>query len=389
MKSFGFWNTLLFVLLVAVGCKNASKSLQRGQYDDAITRSISVLNKNPGDQKHLDILKAAYRLADLDDKDRLETLKRTGQPDIWERVIRIYENMIARNRKVESLSSSIKQAIDFRYECHVDALAEARLRAAEHFYALAVQRLETGNRFDIRRAYNDLERVIRYAGNAYRDAPRLRDIAREAGVTYVNYRVENRTAFPLPHEGIYHLGNISPETLSSFWIRYEVGSQRPDIHFEVVFTIDRFTLSPITTSSKQNSYSQTIEDGRDYVRDNSGRVILDSLGNPVTVPRRITVRCDVTEISHRRTARLGGNLAYFDVETQRWLRTFPLTWEQTATSTTFNVRGDTRALPADVARRINAPVSSLPNDMDMIISATRGLSRQIHTTMNNNKSLVR
>ena len=380
---------LLLLSLFVMSCTSASKSFRRGQYDDAIARSIKILNRDPANQRHLEILKNAYRMANFNDQERILALKNTGQPDIWGRIVTTYERMIARNRKIEALPSSVKNEIEFTYESHSQELATARQRASEFHYAAGLERLARGTRPDARQAFAEFERVVVFSGLNFRDVRDLKARAEELGTTHVLFHVVNRSGAFLPHEAVWNLTNIQPQALNRRWIRFDTEPRRPSYHFEVIFTLDRATIFPISVNSRRFTESRTITEGTEFQTDSRGRPVLDSLGNPIRIPKTVTLRCTVTELTQQRRARLDGNVAYFDVENQRVIRTIFLNRTVSAHSTTFSTHGDLRALSDQTRRRITAPFIPLPHDADLLIWASRDMNELIRQTLLDNRQLIR
>lgn len=381
--------TLLLLTLFAIGCTSASKFFKRGKYDDAITASIRVLNREPSNQKHLDILRDAYRVADAEDKTRILTLKETGEPDIWGNIITIYERMIARNRKVEALPSSVKNVIDFVYQSHGEELTTAKQRATEYHYATGIQRLNLGTKTEARQAFAHFEKVVLYSGANYRDVRELRARAEELGTTFVLFSLVNRTATFLPPDAIWHLTNVHPESMNKRWVKYDTEPRRSSYQYEITFTLERNIWYPTTASTKRFTETRTITDGTEYKTDSKGKPVLDSNGNFIKIPKTVTLKCVVAERIQQRKARLDGSLTYFDVENQRVVRMIPLTRTVVANSSRFTTTGDLRALSDQTRRRITAPFVPLPQNDELIIWASRDLGEQIRQALIENAHVVR
>jgi hypothetical protein len=383
-------SVLLVLLLLAIGCTNASKAFRQGRYDDAINRCITVLHKEPSNRKHLDILRDAYRVADANDRERILSLRQSGQPDIWGNIVTIYERMVSRNRRINALPSSVLSEINFEYQSHSEELAEAKRRAAEFHYANGIRLLNMGTRMEARQAFAQFERVVTYAGLHFRDVQELRDRAEELGTVFVLFMAENRTNTFLPHEAIWHLTNIQPQqALNRRWIRYDTEPRRSHYQYEIMFVLERRFVFPMNINTRRFTENRTITDGTEVKTDSRGRPVLDSNGNVIRVPRQLNLRCDVTEITQQKRVRLDGSLTYFDVENQRVLRVIPLTRTFSAQSVIFSTHGDLRALSDQTRRRISAPFIPLPNDEEMLVWAARDLSEMVRETLSNNSNLIR
>ena len=380
---------LILLSLFAIGCTNASKAFKKGQYDDAINRCIQILQKEPTNQKYLEILRDAYRIADANDKERILTLKGSGQPDIWGSTITIYERMIARNRRIDALPSSAKNEIEFVFYSHSNELTEAKRKATEYHYAEGIRRLNFGTRTEARQAFTQFERVVVYSGIDYRDVRNLMARAEELGTTFVLFRVVNNSPTYLPHEAVWHLINIQPQVLNKRWVKYDTDSIRPNYHFDVVFSLDRTILFPPAVNTRSFTETRTITDGTEFQTDSRGNPVQDSAGNFIRIPRNITLKCVVTEVTQSVQARLDGTMTYFDVETQRFLRSIPLSRTFTAHSSSFRTDGDLRALSDQTRKRITAPVMPLPAPDQMLVWAAQDMTEMIRETLSANSNLMR
>jgi len=380
---------LLLLSLFVIGCQSASKSFRQGRFDEAINRSITVLNREPTNQQHQSILMDAYRVADANDKERILSLRESGQPDIWSNVVSIYQRMIARNQRIRALPSSVLNQINFTYESHSEELAAARQRAAEFHYASGVRLLNIGTRAEARRAFNDFERVISYAGIGFRNVRELREQAIELGTIFVLFNVINRSPAYLPHEAVWYLTNINPQNLNRRWIQYDTEPRRSRYQFEVTFALERRIVFPININTRRFTETRTITDGTEFQLDSRGNPVLDSAGNAIRIPKRVTLRCTVTEMTHQKRVRLEGSLIYFDVENQRPMRTFFLNRTFTAQSTIFSTHGDLRALSDQTRRMVTTPPIPLPNDEQMLIWAARDLGEIVRQALVDNSNLIR
>ncbi|MDR2907036.1 MAG: hypothetical protein LBU91_03475 [Bacteroidales bacterium] len=390
MKSFHFWLILVGIVLVVVSCTSASKYLQRGRYDDAITKSISDLKKNPADEESLGILRDAYRLADLNDKERLASLEAQNYPEIWDGVITIYQTMIARNKRMEELPSSVKNTVNFQYESYENQLNDAKHKAADYHYGIALKRMEQHTTAEYRAAYNDFNKVIQYVGSNYKDVAELQAEAREKGTVYVCYTVDNRSGHSIPNEAIYNFGDIDPQTLNSSWVKYEVGCDRESSQYQITYTLDRCNIFQPKSEIRQKSYSKEIQDGTEYKTDENGKPVLDASGNFIKIPKIVHISCNVVEVIQRKSIQIGGVLTFINVENNyRVMRTLPITRSTSVARSTFDIKGDTRAIPADVQKRISKPSFPMPVDNDLMITASQDMVGHIRQSIRNNAYLFK
>jgi hypothetical protein len=297
--------------------------------------------------------------------------------------------MIARNKRLDALPSSVKNTINFSYNSHSEELATARQRAAEYHYAAGVQRLNIGTKTDARQAFSHFEKVVQYAGLNYRDVRELKDHAQELGTSFVLYGFINHSRTFLPHEATWNLSHVNLQTLNKKWIKYDIEPRRSYYQYEVTLALDRRLIYPPTVNTKRFTETRTITDGTEIKRDSKGKPVLDSLGNMIKVPKTLTLKCIVTEVTQQKRVRLDGTLTYFDTETNRVLRTLDLTRTVVAQSVTFSTNGDLRALSDQTRNRLRAPFVPLPNDEEMLVWASNELGEIIRQLLIDNAHLIR
>ncbi len=79
----------LIITLIFVGCKSASKQLEKGNYDAALQKSAKKIKKNPTkNDDEVWVFNDAYRMATTRDNDAIARLKRKGDPALWEQIYR-------------------------------------------------------------------------------------------------------------------------------------------------------------------------------------------------------------------------------------------------------------------------------------------------------------
>ena len=115
--------------------------------------------------------------------------------------------------------------------------------------------------------------------------------------------------------------------------------------------------------------SKRIKDGFEYVLDEKGNVMKDSLGNDIKVDRYVQVHAWVLETHQQKVARIVGELAFFDVRRSTLLESRPLNAEAIFENYAATFRGDRRALSPETRNRIgNVPVP-FPSDENMLYDA--------------------
>jgi hypothetical protein len=81
------------VAILFISCKTASKLYQKGNYDEAVELAAKKLQKDPNDQKFLDILQNSYRYAVNDHESRIRSNSESSNELRWEWMYNEYASL--------------------------------------------------------------------------------------------------------------------------------------------------------------------------------------------------------------------------------------------------------------------------------------------------------
>jgi len=179
------WYIYLVVTLILASCTSSKKLLQRGDYDSLIDRSVRNLIKNPNSEEDAEMLDKTYKLANERDMERLRYLKLEGNPNTWDEIFNLYNNLKNRQTNVRKvLPLKIKgRTIEYDFIDYDAEIVEAKRNAAEYFYAHGKEIMENNDKDSYRQAYYELRRAKEYSGGAYRDLDQLIDESKYRGMS--------------------------------------------------------------------------------------------------------------------------------------------------------------------------------------------------------------
>ena len=148
----------LFVLsFLMIDCSSGKRSLEKGNYDQAVYQAVNRLQKDTDNRKALKTLVDAYGYAAGDHLDKIREAKLSSDVLRWETVIREYEALNALIDEIKRCPSC-RQTIPLP-EKYTSEIAEARLNAAAVRYARGLKLLEEKNRLSAKQAYYDFEKT--------------------------------------------------------------------------------------------------------------------------------------------------------------------------------------------------------------------------------------
>jgi len=365
---------LAVMIFTLQSCASAEKLVDNGHYDQAITLAQRKLSgkqkKNPKLVRAAEEAFAKVTARDLRDIDRLK-----GRDDAWGRINNTYRNIRARQEALHPLlplTDKNGYTATFNF---VDVRAEeeeSRNKAAAYHYGQAQELMrlaENGDKPAARSAYRELEETLRYFRN-YRDAGELQRYAHELGTTHIIVKVENDAPVVTPADFDRRLKQLNVADFSSFWQAYHLyDNNRTDYDYQIKLRITDIIVSPEVIREREYVDSKEIEDGYDYVLDNRGNVVKDSLGNDIKVVRNVTINAVVLEVLQQKEANVQGVVEVYNIKERRLVRTQPLAATALFENYASTFRGDKRALSRQSRNRIgNSPIP-FPTTEAMVLQA--------------------
>ena len=359
---------LIFAGLI-LGC-SSTHYLNKGMYDKAIGKSVKKLKNNPSKIKEINVLKQAYSNANQKDNDRIEFLRKTGQPDIWDEIFNIYNNLKNREDLVKVLPENILSAIDYKYINYDDEIISAKRKAAEFFYAHAMDLLKKKDKNSAREAYSDLLKVKGYYKD-YKDVDSQIQIALFQGTTNVLFKIQNQTGIPFHPNFEEELLKISLSDLNGQWLNFD-NKPNPGIDYDynIFLNIKLIDVSPEQVNTNNWMETKEVQDGWQYVYDKRGNVMKDSSGNDIKVPKYKTISCKVSETVLHKSSIISGFMDFYDNNTKQLIKSEPITAETYFDNVFTQAVGDFDALKPETIQKVkNSQPIPFPSDVDMIFKA--------------------
>lgn len=368
----------LFILfLIAYACASPQKLVQKGEYDKAIHKLVKKLIKKPDNQKDINTLKHAMRVANEQNLDSIKFMRQSGQPDIWYSVYKNYYHLKLREDLIKTLPTSVLDKIGFKYTDYGENIKNAKTKAAAYFYAHAEKLLETGNKDDARTAYYELVKISDMFDD-YKDTEELMRKALVLGTDYILYKVKNRSASVIPNTLLFQLRNLDLLDLDKKFVNFntkEVPGRNYD--YNVVLTLTNVDVAPERV--KENHYTESKKIVEKYIdkTDKDGNVIKDDNGDPVKVPVYKEVTCDITEIIKTKSVRLKGFVDFVNNHTGQVTNSTPVSAESLFKNVSAYAHGDLRACSKKTLALLDQPKLPFPPTSDMLNDAGEKLKEVV------------
>ena len=377
---------LLILSFLIISCTSSQKMLERGQYDRAIDRATEKLMKKPNNSKELGVLKEAYELANMFDKERIEFLELEGREESWVEIYELYEQLNWRQNKIRRLPTQVRN--EFTFYNYDSQIIESKMAAAEISYKRGLDYLERGDKMSARQAYYEFDRAARiYPG--FEDVDQKLYESHQMGINHALYFIENNSGMVLPEFFDVEMKKTTLKDLNTHWLNFDTyENENIDYDYFLVLNITEIAFSPETVERKIYSESREIQDGMRYELDSNGNVKKDSTGTDIRVPNMVTVTAEITESEQKKTAFVAGSLDIYDLRTDQLLRTESASVEAVFQHRYGEFTGNRNALSEETAKIIGGRAVPFPGNEQMLMDATDLLKDRSKSVISRNRRLL-
>ena len=377
---------LLIISFFLISCNSSQKMLERGQYDRAIDRATEKLMKKPNNSKELGVLKEAYELANMFDKERIEFLELEGREESWVEIYELYEQLNWRQNKVRRLPSQIRN--EFTFYNYDSEIVESKMAAAEVSYKRGIDFLEQGDKMSARQAYNEFERAAQiYPG--YEDVDQKLYESHQLGMNHALYFIENNSGMVLPEFFDVEMKKTTLKDLNTHWLNFDTyENENTEYDYFLVLNVTEIAYSPETVERRIYSESKEIQDGLRYELDEDGNVKKDSTGNDIQVPNMVTVTAEITESEQKKTAFVAGSIDIYDLRSDQLIRTESASVEAVFQHRYGEFTGNRKALSEETEKIIGGRAVPFPGNEQMLMDATDLLKSRSKTVISRNRRLL-
>ncbi|MCK9611311.1 MAG: hypothetical protein PHR81_03055 [Bacteroidales bacterium] len=380
---------ILLTLFLAAGCTSSKKYLERGDFSMATKKAVSKLMKKPDNAKEIWVLSQAFKKANIQNTDRIEFLRKTGKPEIWEEIYQNYFQLKTRQDLVKNLPGQILASVGFEIVNYDTDLIEAEKKACDYYYALGLKLLSQNDKFSARQAYDEFMKIKKHYKD-YRDLDAQINKAIALGTTNVIFYIKNSSYALLPQDFEYEFMKITLSDAETRWVRYD-SKEVEGINYDytILLNLKVIDVSPERIREKNWIESKEIQDGWTYQLDNHGNVMHDSAGNDIKIPRYIKVSCMLKEIQQNKEAVLSGKVEHYNNITKQLMNSENITANSVFSNGYLIANGDLRALSAETKKRLGNGPLPFPSDFDMIMMANEYLQKAVKNVIRNKSYLIK
>ena len=383
---------LLFsiMLMLLAGCsskKQIEQQLNKGNYDKAVTNALQQLQSKKTTKrksKFIGILKDGYDRITKRDLDDIAFLKKDNNPQNYIRIFEMYNTLDARQRAIEPVLPLYLEGreIKFKFNDYTSEMIDSKNKASEYLYSNALNLLKSNNKYDLRKAYDNLDYLNNINSN-YKDVQSLMQEAHLNGIDYVVVSITNDTQQIIPERLENDLLDFNTYGLNNFWTVYHgIASNDIDYDFAMELQLKQIQVSPERINRNQILREKEIVDGWEYLLDGDGNVAKDSLGNDIKVDKIVNIKAELFKVQQLKSTRVIANVVYHDLKTNQLLDAFPIDSEFIFENHYATVRGDRRALTQEDRELLDHRRVQFPTNEQMVFDTGEDLKYKLKDIIN-------
>nr|WP_299068775.1 hypothetical protein [uncultured Allomuricauda sp.] len=384
----------IMVLLAACGgVKKTQEDLNSGNYVSAMNKAIKNLAENKtkkGNQAYILMLEDAFAKNSEREVEQITFLEKDGNPANLETIYKKYHQLKGIQERIRPLLplSIIDESRDanFRFSNYDSSILSTKNSLSQYLYTNASNLLTTAReKEDYRAAYDDLK-YLENINPGYKETVVKMHQAHERGLEYIRVDIANETEQIIPERLENELLDFNTFGINNFWTEYHT---RPleDIQYDYALNLNfrEINISPEQINETQIIKEKQIKDGYEYLLDNQGNAVKDSLGNRIKVDRLKTVKCNFYQFTQFKSAQIGAQVSLTDLSNGQEINSYPLSSEFIFEHIYANYKGDKRALNTDLITLLDLRAIPFPTNEQMVYDAGEDLKMRLKSIVNQNQ----
>ncbi len=380
-----------FLILASCGVKQTQNLLHSGNYDEAISNSISGLRSNKdkkGNQDYVYLMEEAFAKAKERDLNSLNLLENDKNPANFEKIYTTYLQLKDRQERIKpllplKLLKEGRNAI-FPFENYNSQIVTSKNNLSNYLYDNAKSLLSSTDKMNYRKAFDDLTYLNQINPN-YKNVLDLLNQAKFKGTDYVSVDTKNETSMIIPIRLQNDLLDFNTYGLDNKWTIYH-GNKQKGVNYDygILLSFREILISPEQIKEKEFIKERQIKDGQKKLLDANGKAVIDNTGKPVMVDnlRNVTIR--INETRQFKSSQITVKVDYFDFKKNQLIQSFPLTNEYVFENIYSNFNGDKRASDDNYYSYFDKKAVPFPTNEQMIYNTGENLKTKLKDLLNRN-----
>ncbi|WP_420399952.1 hypothetical protein [Flagellimonas sp.] len=392
MKKILLFGTL--VLLVACGgVKKTQEALNSGNYVSAMNKAIKNLAENKtkkGHQPYVVLLEDAFAKHTQRELEQIAFLQQDGNPANLENIYNKYLRLKEIQQRIRPLMplSIYEEGRDarFNFQNYDSRILATKTNLSEYLYSNANNMLTNAReKFEYRSVYSELK-YLQDINPGYKETIAKMDEAYNKGLEYVRVDIGNETEQIIPERLETELLDFNAYGINNFWTEFHTNPLE-DVNYDYALNLNfrEINISPEQINEKQIIKEKQIKDGFEYLLDDEGNAVKDSLGNRIKVDKFRTVRCNFYQFTQFKAAQIGAKVSFTNLANGQEINSYPLASEFVFEHIYANYRGDKRALDTDLINLLNVRAVPFPTNEQMVYDAGEDLKARLKSIIAQNQ----
>lgn len=381
------------VLLVACGgVKKTQQALNSGNYVSAMNKAIKNLSENKtkkGNQVYILMLEDAFAKNAQRENEQIAFLEREGNPANLETIYTKYLQLRDIQERIKPLMplyvAEEGRNANFNLANYNASILSTKNSLSEYLYNNASHLLTSARaKEDYRAAYDDLK-YLDNINPGYKETVDMMHHAHAKGLEYVRVAIGNETQQIIPERLESELLDFNGFGINDFWTEYHT-SPTNDVTYDYALNLSfrQINISPEQVREKQIVKEKQVKDGYEYLLDNDGNAVKDSLGNRIKVDRLKTVKCNFYQFTQFKSAQIGAKVSLTDLASGQEIQSYPLSSEFVFEHIYANYKGDKRALNTDLIPLLDIRAVPFPSNEQMVYDAGEDLKARLKHILTQN-----
>lgn len=387
--------SLLLVSLVLLaacgGVKKTQEALNSGNYQAAMNRALKNLSENKtkkGHQEYVLLLEEAFAKNTARELEQISFLEKDGNPANLEAIYNKYRQLKNIQERIRPLLPlpiyDENREASFAFKSFNAAILDTKTELSDYLYANATDILNDGkDKYDFRKAYEDFK-YLEEINPGFADTNLKMKEAYAKGLDYVKVEVHNDTEQIIPGRLEEELLDFNTYGINNLWTEFHT-NPLSNVNYDYTMRLDfkEINISPEQINEKQIIKEKQIKDGYEFLVDDNGDIVKDSLGNEIKVDKFRTVRCDFYQFTQFKSAQIGAKVSVTDLNSGQEINAYPLSSEFIFEHNYANYQGDKRALDTNLAALLNLRAVPFPSNEQMVYDAGEDLKLRLKEVVRN------
>lgn len=379
--------SILILLAACGGVKKTQEALNSGNYVSAMNKAIKNLAENKtkkGNQAYVLLLEDAFVKNAQREQEQISFLKKDGNPANLEAIYNKYLQLKQIQQRIRPLLPlNVRDEgrnASFNFTNYDASIVNTKNELSGYLYNNASGLLATAReKEDYRAAYKDLK-YLEDINPGYKETIAKMDEAYRKGLEYVRVDIGNDTEQIIPERLEDELLDFNTFGIDDFWTEYHA-NPLSNVKYDYAMNLNfrEINISPERVNEKQIVKERQIKDGYEFLLDENGNAVKDSLGNQIKVDKFRTVRCNFYQFTQFKAAQIGAKVSFTDLSSGQEINSYPLSSEFVFEHIYANYKGDKRALDNDLTSLLDIRAVPFPSNEQMVYDAGEDLKQRLKT----------